>query len=104
MPRQRVGEDEEGTGSLKMNFDKKVRFGEQLGFKTSNGEAPHLFESELAQPIEFKNNFKAPQSAGMSKLSGGKVKKGQVKKLLHGQLNTLMMNNKKKVKPTAAVV
>lgn len=49
MPRQRVGEeDEEGTGSLKMNFDKKVRFGEQLGFKTSNGEVPHLFESELA--------------------------------------------------------
>lgn len=45
-------------GSLKINFDKKVRFGEQLAFKT--GGVPELFESELAKPIEFKNNFKIP--------------------------------------------
>ena len=46
--------------ALKINFDKKVRFGEQLAFKT--GGVPFLFESEMAKPIEFKNNFKAPQS------------------------------------------
>ena len=49
-------------GSLKINFDKKVRFGEQLAFKT--GGVPDLFESELAKPIEFKNNFKTPQPQG----------------------------------------
>jgi hypothetical protein len=52
-------------GALKINFDKKVRFGEQLAFKT--GGVPSLFESEMAKPIEFKNNFKAPQTLSKTK-------------------------------------
>jgi len=73
-------------GSLKINFDKKVRFGEQLAFKT--GGVPELFESELAKPIEFKNNFKTPQP------SGKKTAK-KLPKVGKGTLTNLMANKKK---------
>ena len=38
--------------ALKLNFDKKVRFQEQLSFKLE--QAP-LFKSEEPMPIDFKN-------------------------------------------------
>lgn len=54
-------------GALKLTFDKKVRFGEQLSFATKAGNGLELFESELAKPIEFRNNFKVPTSAVQKK-------------------------------------
>ena len=41
------------SAAIKLNFDKKVRFGEQLSFKVEN---PPLFGSEEPAPIDFKNN------------------------------------------------
>jgi len=68
-----------------MNFDRKVRFGEQLGFQVRESESAP-FQSELmhiAQPIEFRNNFKAPKVNTSGKkgpaLLSGKVKKGAIK-------------------------
>jgi len=70
--------------ALRLNFDKKVRFGEQLAFKigTQGGE-PGLFESEVAKPIEFKNNFKVP-SAAKVKGNGGVMPKAMKKKTFDG--------------------
>jgi hypothetical protein len=39
--------------ALKLNYDKKVRFAEQLGFKL---DQMTLFKNEEPMPIEFKNN------------------------------------------------
>ena len=41
--------------AMRLNFDKKVRFGEQLGFKINE---PELFESEVPKAIEFRNNVR----------------------------------------------
>ena len=52
-------------GALKLTFDKKVRFGEQLSF--AGGPSNLLFESELAKPIEFRNTFKLTKNGGSLK-------------------------------------
>ena len=46
--------------ALKLNFDKKVSFGEQLAFGYKNQGA--MFESEMPQPIELKGGAR-PESA-----------------------------------------
>ena len=43
------------NAALKMNFDKKVKFADQLSFKLND---PQLFQSEEPIPIEFSNNPK----------------------------------------------
>ena len=80
------------TAALKMNFDKKVRFGEQLAFKLDN---PPLFAGEEPAPIEFKNNLKP----GMPRPKTGKSKKGKKQKKF-GVLPDYLM--KKKGRPDSA--
>ena len=72
--------------ALRLNFDRKVRFGEQLGYQVREPESAP-FESEmLAKPIEFRNNFKAPVKNASAKkgpaLLNGKVKKGALKSMI----------------------
>lgn len=64
------------NAALKLNFDKKVKFADQLSFKLDN---PPLFQSEELQPIEFSNNLKSQVKQGQSKGKGKKGKKGSKK-------------------------
>jgi len=56
-----------------MNYDKKVKFADQLSFKF---DQPNLFKAEEPIPIEFKNNIKPglPQPKSKGKKKGKKSK------------------------------
>jgi len=43
------------NAALKMNYDKQVKFADQLAFKL---DEPPIFQGEEPNPIEFQNNFK----------------------------------------------
>ncbi len=93
-----ISNNYEDDVKLKMNFEKKVQFGEQLSFKVKE---PKLFQSEIPKPIEFtkKNNVppKKPKKAkGFESqvkaiLKGGKVQNkqrpGTAKPLPKGDFN-----------------
>jgi hypothetical protein len=59
-----------------MNFDKKVKFADQLSFKLDH---PTLFQSEEPIPIEFKNNSKPglPKQKGKAKKNSNKKMKNK---------------------------
>lgn len=57
-----------------MNFEKQVKFADQLAFKIDN---PPLFQGEEPPSIEFKNNLKPGLPIHKSKGKKGKKNKKQ---------------------------
>ncbi len=55
-----------------MNYDKQVKFADQLAFKL---DEPPIFQGEEPNPIEFQNNFKQGQAKGKAKSKKGKKAK-----------------------------
>lgn len=60
------------NAALKMNFDKRVKFADQLAFKL---DEPPMFQGEEPNPIEFKNNSKTGLVKGKPKSKKSKKPK-----------------------------
>lgn len=90
-------------GSLRLNFEKRVSFGEQLGFGFNNKGMQ--LESESLKPIEFKGIKQEQQQQPEKRSSSKKKKKAPNKKMgfFEGHIQAMLANKKKTLQSASSV-
>jgi hypothetical protein len=81
-------------GALKLNFDKKVSFGDQLSFGFK--QEPQMFAAEMPAALEFKGNAKVAAPEKNPGAKGSLKKKAPNKKMgfFEGHIQALLEKKK----------
>ena len=88
-----MGKPVASQGALKLNFDKKVSFGDQLSFGFK--QEPQMFAAEMPASIEFKGNAKvAPEKKAGAKGSGKKKAPNKKMGFFEGHIQALLEKKK----------
>ena len=80
--------------ALRLNFDKKVSFGDQLSFGFK--QEPQMFAAEMPASLEFKGNAKVAPEKKLSSTKGSGKKKAPNKKMgfFEGHIQALLEKKK----------